>query len=99
MDQLLLHSGKGQIKKLSSQLFKLFSTHPQEAGETFLQHLAFTLKMSARFLYVSVVIFLHGLFPFLLKREGSRQIEKIYVIMKSRQPKNTTQECRIDYDI
>lgn len=80
-------------------IFRLFTQHPHEAGETFWQHLAFTMQMSARFLYVSVVIFLHGLFPFLLKCEGSKQIEKIYGIMKNRQPKNAVPECNIDYEI
>lgn len=86
-------------QKTKNWLFQLFTQHPYEAGETFFEHWAFTMQMSVRFLYVSAVIFLHGLFPFLLKREGSRQIEKIYKIMKTRAPKNNLPDGCIHYDI
>lgn len=67
-----------------ANLKKTFTAHPAEGGETYLQHLWFTVGMSSRFLLVSGVLMTHGLFPFLMTKTGSRMIENIYNIMKSR---------------
>lgn len=74
------------VRKLRSDIYHAFTDHPYEAGETFFKHLCFTLRMSAWFFYISLVILIHGLFPFLLTREASQQIDKITALMKSRQP-------------
>lgn len=70
----------------------IFITHPHEAGETYLVHLWFTAKMGLRFAYVSFVILMHGIFPFLFTRTGSTQVEKLYRTMKSRIPKKRLEE-------
>ena len=70
------------------ELRRAFTEHPQETGETYLQHLWFTLGMSARFIFTTLVLLTHGLFPFLLTRSASRQIEEIYRIMKTRIPQS-----------
>lgn len=70
----------------------LFTAHPHEAGETYWGHFLFTAKMGVRFAYVSFVILMHGIFPFLFTRTGSTQVEKLYGIMKSRIPKSRLEE-------
>jgi uncharacterized NAD(P)/FAD-binding protein YdhS len=72
--------------KLRDEALKSFTQHPEATGETYLQHLWFTIKMSVRFAYTSSVILLHGVFPFLCVRTASNQIEVVYRIMKSRIP-------------
>ena len=69
-----------------------FNEHPNQAGETYLQHLWFTTKMAMRFLYISIVLLIHGLIPFTFTRTASQQTEKIYLIMKSRIPKSRLEE-------
>lgn len=99
LDWLLQERHREYWRKVKSEMRRLYTEHPNEAGETFWQHLWFTFTMSMRFLYTGVVIIIHGLFPFLLKREGSRQIEKVYHIMKSRQPKGGHGRQPVDYEI
>lgn len=78
---------------------RAFTEHPESAGETYLQHLGFTAYMSARFLFTSFVIMVHGLFPFLMERTASSQIEAMYRIMKSRIPPARRNEIDTDYTI
>ena len=77
-----------QARELRNQARRAFTEHPEETGETYLQHLWFTLGMSLRFFVTMLVILIHGIFPFLLTRTASIHIEKIYQIMKSRIPKS-----------
>ena len=75
-----------------------FGKHPLETGETYWQHLWFTLRMSARFFYIGLAIVVHGLFPFLCVRTASNEIQKVYGIMKTRVPK-MRRESDTQYDI
>lgn len=85
---LLREEHRVAARELKVQAHKAFTEHPHEAGETYLSHLWFTFTMSLRFFYTSLVIMIHGAFPFLLTREASTQIEAVYRIMKSRIPKD-----------
>lgn len=98
-DWLLQERHKEMFRRVQAALKRAYTEHPHEAGETFWQHFWFTFTMSMRFLYTGVVIITHGLFPFLLKREGSRQIEKVYKIMEMRKPQNSAQSHHMDYEI
>ncbi|MEJ0010536.1 MAG: DUF6356 family protein [Alphaproteobacteria bacterium] len=83
---------------LRGDVKQAFTTHPHETGETYLQHLWFTLRMSARFLWVMTAMVVHGLFPFLLTRTASRQMEKAYAIMRKRISKQRRDEIEADLD-
>lgn len=85
---LLREEHRQKARALKAQAHRAFTEHPEEAGETYLQHLWFTTTMSLRFFYASLVIMIHGAFPFLLTRTASNQTEAIYRIMKSRIPKS-----------
>lgn len=76
-----------------------FTEHPRLTGESYLQHLWFTVTMAARFIYVTLVLTIHGLFPFLLTRAASRQIEVVYGLMKARIPKARRDEIDLDYSV
>lgn len=65
---------------------RAFTEHPKDIGENYFQHLAFTLRMTLRFIAVSIIMMIHGLLPFLFQRTGSEQIQKIYERMKTRTP-------------
>lgn len=81
-----------KARELKAQAHRAFTEHPSEAGETYLEHLWFTFTMSVRFFYTSLVIMIHGAFPFLLETAASSQIETIYSIMKSRIPNDRRAE-------
>lgn len=88
-----------QAKQFKEQVKKAFTEHPHQTGETYLEHLKFTTKMTSRLAYTSFVLFVHGVFPFLFTREASIQIEKAYGIMKSRIPKKRLEEIDLTWDI
>ena len=89
-----------KARELRAELNRAFTEHPEETGETYAEHLWFTFKMSMRFLYTTIVIIIHGLFPFLLKRAASDQIERIYRIIKTRIPKSRRDAMdEIDYSV
>ncbi len=83
---------KRRAIELRDSVEKAFTEHPHSAGETYTEHLWFTTKMMFRLLYSGIVVVIHGIFPFLLEREASSQLEKIYLIMKSRIPESRRNE-------
>lgn len=90
---------KQKATEMAQEVNRAFTEHPHDTGETYWQHLWFTVRMGARLLYGMLVLTIHGLFPFLLTREGSKQIEKIYRIMKSRIPQSRRDQIDIDYSV
>ena len=89
---LMREEHRRQAHALKEEARRAFTEHPEETGETYPEHLWFTVKMSSRFLFTTVVLMIHGLFPFLLTRAASKQIEIVYRIMKTRIPKNRRDE-------
>jgi len=96
---LLQEKHKQKAWQIRDEVEKAFTDHPTETGETYFEHLWFTIKISFRFILVSLVLLTHGLFPFLFMRTASVQIERIYVIMKSRIPKLRRDFIDEHYDI
>ena len=86
-------------RRAQAEFKKAFTQHPEDTGETYLEHLWFTFKISLRFAYVTLVILIHGLFPFWFVRTSSQQIEKVYGIMKSRIPKSRLAEIEREEDL
>lgn len=85
---VLREEHRTKARELKAQAKKAFTEHPEATGESYLQHLWFTIKMSLRFIYTTIVLMIHGLFPFLLERAASTQIERVYRIMKTRIPQS-----------
>ncbi|MBX9726828.1 MAG: hypothetical protein K2X09_06145 [Rickettsiales bacterium] len=90
---------RAKARAMRDDVVTAFTAHPKATGETYLEHLWFTLTMAARFLYIALVVVIHGLFPFLLPRTGSKQIEHVYRIIKARIPKARRDAIDIDYSV
>lgn len=90
---------KERAREIKDQVERAFTEHPQDTGETYSEHLLFTIKMTGRLLYSSTVLMIHGLLPFLCTRTASMQIEKIYGIMRSRIPQSRRDEINRSFDI
>ncbi len=73
-----------RLSRTRAQLHQRFTEHPRATDETYLQHLAFTLGMAAKLVGTGVVVFIHGLFPFLFTRTASQQMAHIWRIMSHR---------------
>lgn len=72
------------LRRMRQDVIQLFNRHPKEAGETYSEHLRFTLGMAARFFYCGLALLIHGIFPFWFTRTGSTQTEKLHGIMRER---------------
>ncbi len=90
---------RAKARALSAELNRAFTQHPEDTDETYWQHLWFTVKMSLRFFYTTIVIMIHGIFPFLLTRAASDQIDAIYCIIKQRIPKSRRDAMDADYHV
>ena len=55
-------------------ILRSFSDHPAAVGETYGQHLGFATGVGARMVLAGLACMVHGLFPFLFERTGSRTI-------------------------
>ena len=80
---------KAKAREWQADVERVFTEHPKETGETYLEHLWFAAKMSMRFMYLSVVILLHGLFPFIYTRTASSHIIQMHEIIKTRIPRGS----------
>lgn len=66
---------------------KLFTDHCHAAGETYFEHLGFTIKTSATLLFSGFAIFIHGLLPFLFTTTASANIKRLYATIVARAAK------------
>ena len=55
----------------------IFTKHPTEVGETYLEHMFNALRYSLTFLFLFVVAFIHALLPFLFTRTASCVIQEM----------------------
>ena len=49
-----------------------FTAHPNDVGETYLEHGVFACRYGAKMTWGGLAALLHGVFPFLFKTTGSR---------------------------
>jgi hypothetical protein len=54
--------------------FEAFTRHPAAVGETYGEHLTFATGVGGRLILAGIACLLHGFFPFLFERTGSRTI-------------------------
>lgn len=73
-----------KLKPVLDLAHKAFTEHPASAGETYWQHLLFTLCMGSRLMFAGFVILIHGLLPFTLTYTGSNQLKKCNKILSER---------------
>ena len=60
-----------------------FKEHPASVGENYFEHLRTASGFSARMAWGAAACFLHGVFPFLCEKTGSRQITELHDRMVS----------------
>jgi hypothetical protein len=54
-----------------------FTAHPETVGETYGEHLVMASSFGCRMVFAGVACMLHGLFPFLFVRTGSRTVAEL----------------------
>lgn len=76
---------------------RLFKEHPEEVGENYVEHLGTAASFSARMFVGSLICFVHGIFPFLFKKSGSRIVTDLHQRMvQSRSRLNCAAEQNAD---
>ena len=60
------------------RLFDAFTRHPATVGESYGEHLVFASGVGGRMVLAGIACMLHGLFPFLFARTGSRAIVALH---------------------
>ncbi len=55
-------------------IVRSFTEHPASVGESYGQHLGFAMGVGGRMVLAGLACMVHGLFPFLCVRTGSRTI-------------------------
>ena len=56
----------------------LFTQHPSDVGETYGEHLVHASSFGFRMILGGMACVLHGIFPFLFVKTGSRQISSLH---------------------
>ncbi|MBL8516237.1 MAG: hypothetical protein JNM76_04620 [Betaproteobacteria bacterium] len=70
---------------------KLFTNHPASVNETYTEHAGFAFGFGLRMIAGGLACCLHGLFPFLFERTGSRIIISLHQhLAANRRPTTTT---------
>ncbi|WP_372424564.1 DUF6356 family protein [Salinarimonas chemoclinalis] len=55
-----------------------FTDHPASVGETYLQHMGVAFSFGGRLLLAGLACLVHGVFPFLCTRTGSRAVTELH---------------------
>ena len=58
-------------------MITIFTKHPKEGGETYLQHMMSVLRYSLTFLFLFVVAFINAIILFLFTRTASCVIQEM----------------------
>lgn len=68
---------------------KAFTEHPESVGETYFEHLQTSFGFGARMMAAGVGCVLHGIFPFICVRTGSKTIGKLHHNMVTHRDKRS----------
>ena len=60
------------------KLLGAFTDHPASVNETYFQHMGMAFGFGSRMLIAGLACLMHGLFPFLFVRTGSKTINELH---------------------
>lgn len=67
-----------------TKTYSFLTRHLDEIGESYIEHLLFTLKIGSLMLTAALAIITHGLMPFLFETTGSDMIAHINKLLSDR---------------
>lgn len=73
-------------------MLRAFTDHPETVGESYLEHLDSACGFAATMLAGALACFLHGLFPFVFQKSGSRRIVELHERMVANRHRNPSSE-------
>ena len=63
---------------------KLFTEHPSNAGESYLEHARFAFHIGVQALSASLMAFTHAIFPFMFETGASERIKKLHAFLEEK---------------
>ena len=74
---------------------KFLTKHLREVNETYFQHFRHAMYFSLQMLLAAIACAIHGVFPFLFERTGSKRVVQLYTDMvENRADFSTPNETR-----
>jgi hypothetical protein len=77
------------------KILQLFKDHPESVGESYFQHMSASFSFAVPLLSAAIAAFIHGLFPFLFVRTGSRIVTRLHermVVHRADKPAQQAQQ-------
>lgn len=68
---------KENIKVIASFLYDIFLRHPEESGTTYLRHFIKTMGVTIEAGFVTIVLFIHAIFPKYFEHTGENIIKRM----------------------
>lgn len=75
----------GQELFYINSFVNIFTKHPDEVGESYLEHGFTALRYAFTFLLLFVIAFIHAIFPFLFERTASNCVSEMTEHMRQRE--------------
>ena len=66
-------------------MINIFTKHPEEVGETYLEHMYNAVRYSLTFLLLFFVALIHSIFPFLFTKTASCVVQEMARHMEKRE--------------
>ena len=66
-------------------MINIFTKHPEEVGETYLEHMFNAVRFSLTFLLLFVVALIHSILPFLFTKTASCVVQEMAKHMEERE--------------
>ena len=63
----------------------IFTKHPKEVGETYLEHMYNAVRYAFTFLLLSITALIHSIFPFLFTKTASCVVQEMAKHMEERE--------------
>jgi len=79
-----MNASQRQAPLITMPSMNPFTQHPHSAGETYLEHGRFALKVAFFCLWASLAAAVHAIFPFLFKETAGRIIRDLIKRLNSR---------------
>lgn len=78
---------------------KAFTEHPESVGESYFEHMRTSFGFGGRMFVASIGCMLHGIFPFLCVKTGSKTIVKLNHNMVAHRDKRKTPCGSVDTNL
>ena len=70
----------------------IFTKHPNDIGESYLQHLIKGIIFSLKLVSIAIKIFIHAIFPFLFENSASNKIAELNRVLQDRKVQTSSDD-------